>query len=157
MWIKSGLRHTDFGINLIISSLKFKYRRYLNARITTFAPSFQGPVVQLDRMTDSGSVGWGFESLRVRKRFWLTTVRIFFFTSKIFPSADVRQKVPWPYRCLWPYFQPEASVYCGRIGSNVFQSKWFCPKHQSNSPVLFQLRMTQSGDECFGASDRYTN
>ncbi len=23
-----------------------------------------GPVVQLDRMADSGSVGWGFESLR---------------------------------------------------------------------------------------------
>ena len=27
-----------------------------------------GPVVQLDRMTDSGSVGWEFESPRVHKK-----------------------------------------------------------------------------------------
>ena len=31
-------------------------------KIPNFATS--GSVVQLDRMTDSGSVGWGFESLR---------------------------------------------------------------------------------------------
>jgi hypothetical protein len=38
-----------------------------------------GPVVQLDRISDSGSEGWGFESLRGRKSSMPHTAAFFIF------------------------------------------------------------------------------
>lgn len=44
-------------------------------------PKLAGPVVQLDRISDFGSDGWGFDSLRGHKKLYIERCMAFLFLS----------------------------------------------------------------------------
>lgn len=50
-----------------------------------------GSVVQLDRIADSGSVGWGFESLRSHKKTLPGPGRVFLFNERLQPKFGFRK------------------------------------------------------------------
>ena len=88
----------DSKIQTFYHILSSNCNLFNNTRIITFVFYYEyrtpiilkssGPVVQLDRTSDSGSEGWGFESLRDHLTFWSVS------TSLLLSTRDPKCFVP---------------------------------------------------------------
>ena len=64
---KHSAESINFNFNKKANSFTIAINFLILPPISNHHYSFTGPVVQLDRISDSGSEGWGFESLRGHK------------------------------------------------------------------------------------------
>jgi hypothetical protein len=73
------------GFKAAKSYINYNVLREINAK---FARSITGPVVQLDRISDFGSEGWGFESSRVHLKVQKQTSLLDFYFIFHFPTGN---------------------------------------------------------------------